>query len=540
MKIGKAALLIVVALLALACSSPPSQASLEANRTIELHGLYLVIYDEISALEPTNLTVAIRPNLGSGSLLSIYVKQRDGWYEPVMRGEVSLQGLSFATYSVRVAGQAVVVHSYTLLGRGLSRTLAVPLYPLVDSILDKCSIVIKCAEEISNLTAQPELEPVLVDGTHALRTSARGVPTMHLAWLNITYSLREDEVGTICSKCIRQVYIQPDGSLRVLERLTFTSTDFNRPVEVIRLRLSVNAKGISVSDDLAPYRLSPQTQLNQPGSYSVSTWGNLTLVEVRPRFILRYRENLTFTLAYVAQPNGPGLAEVPAASFYNIPIALLEVYVHPPPGALVTYASPALSEGAAVFSWWPPPVASMRVAYSSAPPILPWLPIASLLAPFVTSMAYLLLKPRREERVERPPALSPGPFVASYEYKLALVDKYAKLLHELAAGELKIRSYERQARALLLEHTRLEAELRREGERLRSAQPVLRAALDELKELDDELARLMERVNQALSRARLGKVTREAFRREVREIGARLKALLKSYKLVLRELSAKT
>ncbi|MEM4700362.1 MAG: hypothetical protein QXT74_05390 [Candidatus Nezhaarchaeales archaeon] len=532
-----------LALLILAWLSQPSQASLIINRTIELHELYLTIYDEVRSLEPVHLEVAVQQALDNGSLMSIYVRQEGSWFEPVRKGSLNLQGSGFNVYSVEVGGRATIVHSYLLLDRGLNRALIVPLYPIVSECISECNVTIKCAEGVSDVVTQPTLELRQADGALAFTTSMREVPPMYLTWLNITYGLTEGVDRILCSKCTKHVYIEPDGSLKISERLTFTSADPERLIEVIKLKLPAEARVVSVRDDLAAYSLVPQVGPQQFGSYSISTLDRYLLLEVRPRFTIRRGENVTFTLTYSVQPSRPGPIEFPAASFHNIPIALLEVYVHPPPGGSIAYANLPVGDGAAGarLSWWPPPVPSVEVAYYAAPSILPWLSLAALAIPFAASTSYLLLWSKRGVRAKLPPSvLSLEPLVMKYESRLALVNKHIKILHDLAAGKLKMRSYERLARTLLAEQARLEAELKEEGERLRSSWPELREALDELKRLEGELAKMKGRLNQALNRARSGKVTRESFRREVQELETQLEELLRSFRLALRELSAKT
>ncbi|MCX8205192.1 MAG: hypothetical protein N3H31_06045 [Candidatus Nezhaarchaeota archaeon] len=546
MGLRRPVLLTALALLALAWCSSPSQAGLSVNRTIELHESYLTIYDEVRAPRPTQLAMAIQPSFSEGTLLSIYIKQKDEWMEPVRQEVVSLQGSSFNIYLVKVPGEAVVVQSYILLARGLNRTLTIPLYPLLNETVDECNVTIRYAKEILNVTTQPMLDLRSIDDVQIFTILAREIPAMYLAWLNVTYSLREEGGKVICSKCIKHVYIQPDGSLRFSERLTFTSIDLNRPIEIIKLKLPVSVRGVRVNDDLASYIQTQQVEPRQFGSYSVSTLGGYLLLNIKPRFTLRYKENASLILTYVTQPSKLGLAEVPVASFHNIPIAHFEVYVHPPPGGSITHVDPLPSIGKEVsvrFNWWPPPISSIEIAYVSTPFTLPWLFLAILLTPFAASTTYLYFYLRSKKRagIERSPLLpNLEPFIASYEYKLALVDRHAKLLRSLAMGELKLRAYEGQAKALLLEQMKLEEELRREGERVQLAWPTLRAPLSELVRIEAELAMLRERINKTISKARLGKVTREAFKKEIQELEGKLRDLVKTYRLVLRKLSAKT
>lgn len=541
-RIREAVLAAVLALLILAWLSQPSQADLVISRTIELHELYLTICDEIRAPEDAHFIMAIQRSFNDGRLLSIYVRQGDSWFEPAEHGTASLQGLNFSTYLIRAGSGTAIVHSYLLLSRGLNTTLAIPLYPIVSECISECNVTIKFVEGISNITTQPALELRQIDGVQALVTPTRKVPAMHLSWLNITYSLAEEVSKALCSKCARHVYIQLDGSLKISDYITLTSIDPN-PVKIIKLKLSAEAKEVRVGDYFGTYSLVPQVEPQQLGSYSTSTLGRYLLLGVRPRFTIRHGENVTLILTYIIQSSEPGLVRLPTSSLYGIPIVLLEVYVYPPPGGSITHANLPINNGVASarLSWWPPPVPLMEVAYYAAPLTLPWLFLAALVASFTASTSYLLLRSKRRICTERlPPAPHLEPFVTKYEYKLALINKHVRLLYDLAVGKLKVKSYERSVRTLLTELARLEAELKEGGERLRSSWPALEEPLDELKRLEGELVKMRGRLDQALNKAKSGKMTREAFKREVQEVKARLEEVVRSARIVLGKLLAKT
>jgi len=536
---SKAALLLFAALLLAGLSlAPTAESSITVRRTVEVGQVHLVVYDELKPSKPFNLTVAIPSNLKHGSLLSLYVKHEGGYLEPMKLDEAQLEGLNLTTYLVVVSQQVSVIQTYLLLDRGLNRTLYLPLYPLMNTTVDVCNVTIAYPEETLLVVAGPSLHSGKVDGRWMSINSTSGLPAMYLAWLNATYILEREVEKAICSRCVKDVYIQADGSFKVVEKLTFTSVDPGRRAGVFELHLPANASGIEVYDEFSSFSFVTQEEPVQPCSYSMALRDGRLVLRVKPRFTIAYRENVTFTLAY-RMPPGP----VQLASFTNLPILRFEFYVHPPPGGYITHAGPLeVREGGVriLLSHWPLPISSAALAYTiaSAPPPLT-ASLAALVVILTASTAYLLLRPARPKPA---PPLTPDlqGLIAAYQRKLALLSVEHRLLRELATGKLKPRAYERKLGALIAEWNRADAELKERRRRVEEGQPSLLESLARLKRLEEQIARLRSECQEALSRLKAGKSTRRGFQEEMTEKASQLGRLRDGLKDAVERLSAKT
>jgi hypothetical protein len=534
--------LVTVLLLAGLSLASTAEASINARRIVEVGQAHLVIYDELYSSEPLNLTVAVPSSLKQGSLLSLYVKREGGCLEPMKLNETRLEGLNVTTYLVIVSREASIIQTYLLLDHGLNRTLYLPLYPLMNATVDVCNVTIKYPEETLSVDARVEAGPSLhseeVERRWMSTISTSGLPAMRLTWLNATYSLEREVEKAICSRCVKDVYVQFDGSLKVVEKLTFTSIDPSRRIGVFELHLPVNASDVEVYDEFSSFSFTTQVEPAQPCSYSMSLRDGHLVLRVKPRFTIAYRENVTFTLAYHIPPS-----PVQLASFTNLPILRLELHIHPPPGGSITYAGPLEVRGGGVyvlFSHWPLPVSSAALTYTMAPAPLPLTAsLAALAAILAASTAYLLLKPAKP-KLAPPPTPDLQGLTAAYQRKLTLLSIEHKLLRELATGKLKLRAYERQLGAIIAEQNRVDAELKERRRRVEEVQPSLLEPLTRLRRLEEQIARLRSECQEALSRMKAGKSTRRGFQEEMMEKASQLGRLRDDLKDAVERLSAKT
>jgi len=543
MTLSKASMLLAaIILLAGLASSAGASPSISVRRTVEVHQVHLTIIDELSSVSLINLTLYVPNALDGGPLTSLYVKQANRYYEPAKQGVAQLEGVNFTAYRLQVSEAPIHVYqTYLVLKRGLNRTLKAPLYPVVDVEVEECNVTVIYPDYTVNVQAPSYLATGPVDGGWRSTNTTTSLPSMTLSWLIANYSLESEVDLVVCSNDIKDVYLQADGSLKVVERLTFTSLDPTRRSEVIELHLLSGLEAIDVRDDFASYEFTSQAKPTSPGSYTLAFLGDKLIVRIRPRFTLGLNENATFTLTYCTKPSK--LLEASIPSFTNPPILHLEIRFHPPPGGSITEADPLTVSGGeveAVFNHWPPPISTVRLTFTTSPTIPAYFaPLSALVIALAVSTTYLLLKPARP-RAPPIPTPSPQPFIATYQQKLALLDKQQKLLRDLAAGKIKLRIYERQQRTVSAELSRIDAELKAQRRRLQQAQPTLTPILDELADIEGQLAQLEARRRDAVAKMKVGKLTRKAFQQELEEHAAQLRKLLNAAKAALHRISAKT
>ena len=535
-------LLAIIVLLAGLASSTGASPSISAKRTVEVHQVHLTIIDELTSTSPINLTLYVPETLNKGPLTSLYVKQAGSYYEPVKQGSVQLGGVNFTAYELQVSEAPIYVfQTYLVLERGLNRTLKTPLYPVVDVEIEECNVTVIYPEYTVNAQAPPYLATSFVDGEWRSTNTTMNLPSMTLTWLNANYSLESEVDKVVCSRCVKDVYLQADGSLKVVERLTFTSLDPTRRSEVIELHLPSSLEAVDVRDDFGPYHFTPQAKPTSPGSYTLSFLNDKLVVKVRPRFTLGLNENATFTLTYHTKPSKP--LKTPIPSFTNLPILHLEARFHPPPGGSITEADPLTvsdGEAEATFNHWPLPISTVRLAFTTSLTIPSYVaPLTALVIILAASTTYLLLKPARPP-VPPTPTPSPQPFIAIYQQKLALLDKQQRLLRDLATGKIKLRIYERQQRAISAELSKIDSELKTQRRQLQQAQPTLIPILDELANIEGQLAQLEAERRDAIAKMRAGKLTRKTFQQELEEQATQLRKLLDTAKTTLHRISAKT
>jgi len=545
----KASILLALTALLLAAAffTQPSAAELSIHRVVELHQLHATIYDEIRTSTPAalNLTVAIPPELDGGQLLSIYLLKKGGdCKEPWKLGWLSVQGLNTTAYLVEVEDEATLIYTYLLNTHGLERSLNLTLYPLVDHRVENCTVLVKYPEYTVNVTTLPSLKTDFINYTWISINQTSNLHPMYLAWLSITYRLEKEIGRVVCSNCDRYIHVHPDGPLRIVEKLTFTSIDHGRRVDVIELRLPLKLEQVKVYDHFGPYVFKPQAQLVNPGTYSLTLSNTSLILHLRPRFTLNYHDNVTLTLEYSLPLDSRGSAEIPVKGFANLPVLNLRLYIVPEPGAKLLKSSPIeLVDGKveAHFKWWPPPVEAVEVAYAHTLYIPPSMAsLAILFLALGASAVYLLLRPAKPA-IPTPPAIpSLEPLIASYERRLALLERQLRLLRGLALGKLRAKAYERQVRSIIFEQSRLEVEVKEHDRKLRSAMPSLSKTLDTLRQLEEQQAKLQGRLKDALARLKAGKTTRREFQEEVAELSSQLGNLLRDFKSALRKLSAKT
>ena len=521
-----AVLAALVAALLLSLTAPTSHAA-QASRVIDVRLNYVVFTDRVELPRPMSTIAFALPYGLDRYLVSAYVEVDGRAVEATRLGYLPILGRRVVYYNASLgvnASEVVIVTCIVSPARGYARRLTLPLAPLLPFKLDRCEALLLLPPEARNATIYEPRSPVEeVDGRLAAHFNLTGLDPLSTITLNATVTVTEDW-GRVVARSSKLVELA-DGRVRVVERVTFTGMEANGRVYLLRVKLPRSVEYVEVSDFIGPYRFRGRVGPWDVASYSIQLLEDYTVLTIRPRFSIGYRENETITLTYEAPLN----STIPLLSFQDYPLTELEVTISAPRGSKLELKPPApiTADGRVEATYslhvYPPPFKYVAVSYTPPPPS-PAIPIPPiiLVAALVASLAALLkLKAPPRPPPERP---SLAPLIQAYAVRVELYARRRALLRDLSEGRVRRREYERRLRAINAELARVTGEIARLRREVKVEEPIA-STLAELDQLSESIEGLESERREVEERFKSGRLTRRDYEAALRGLASKLEEL---------------